>query len=388
MNIGVLQQTTGRPDEALKWFGKALPIWQKLAQDFPDSVETESNLGSIYVNTGALQAVTGKSAEAKKSYDSALEIWRKLTDAHPTVTAFQDNLASTHMNIAFLQEGAEALESLEKAAAIWKTLVDAHPTVTAFRSNLSRALTIIAGTQHNMAQTMRSKGDKDGALALFQKAWSSSESAVRADGANVQAQMNLALHHSAMGQLRKETGKPAEAVESYLRAAAVRKRIADENPADLVNLNSMAEYHNEIGILETGLGKRAEAMASYEQARAIWDRLTREHPDSPDFACGLAGVLSNMAELNLNAKRFEEARSRLRRAITLQKKALATAPGHPRCRAYLAVHLDVLIKADKELGRAEEAAVARRALEDLNVGFLRIAALDARLSELLKGDAP
>ncbi len=89
-------------------------------------------------------------------------------------------------------------------------------------------------------------------------------------------------------------------------------------------------------------------MASYEQARVIKERLTRNHPESPDFACGLAGALSNMAELDLDAKRFEEARARLRQAITLQKKALATVPRHPTCRAFLTAHLDLLIKAAKE----------------------------------------
>ncbi len=95
-----------------------------------------------------------------------------------------------------------------------------------------------------------------------------------------------------------------------------------------------------------------------------------------------------MAELDLDAKRFEEARARLRQAVTLQKKALATVPRHPTCRAFLMEHLDLLIKADKELGRVEEAAGAQRALQDLKAGDPGMAALDARLSALLKGDAP
>jgi hypothetical protein len=72
----------------------------------------------------------------------------------------------------------------------------------------------------------------------------------------------------------------------------------------------------------------------------------------------------------------------------LQKKALATVPRHPTCRAFLMIHLDLLIKADKELGRAEEAAEAVRALQDLKAGDPGMATLDARLAALLKGDAP
>jgi tetratricopeptide (TPR) repeat protein/predicted Ser/Thr protein kinase len=387
MNIGVLQKNAGQPDEALKSFEKALPIWQKIARDFPDVVEAQNNLGSIYQNIGAVQLDSGKSAEAIKSFQHALAIWRKLTDAHRTVTEFQNNLAGAHMFIARLQDGTEAIQSQERAAAIWKKLVDAHPTVAAFRYDLAGVLSNMAGTQHNMAQTMKSKGDTAGALALYQKARLNSEAAVRADGANVQAQVNLSNHHWAIGRLLKETGKPAEALESYARALPIRRKLADEHPADPGFLNSLANYHNDIGILEKELGKPAQATAAYEQARLIWERLTREHPESPDFACGLAGALSNMAELDLDAKRFEEARARLRQAITLQKKALATAPRHSTCRAFLMVHLDLLKKADKELGRAEEAAEAQRALQDLKAGDPGMTDLDARLAALLKEDA-
>ena len=68
MNIGVLQKNAGQPDEALKSFGNALPIWRKFGQDFPDDVEAQSNLGGIYQNIGALQTDTGKSAEAMKIF--------------------------------------------------------------------------------------------------------------------------------------------------------------------------------------------------------------------------------------------------------------------------------------------------------------------------------
>ncbi len=307
MNIGVLQKTTGQPDEALKSFGKALPIWQELGQEFPDDDVAQSNLGGIYQNIGTLQTDTGKSAEAMKSLESALAIRRKLTDAHPTVTEFQNNLAVVHMLTARLQDGTEALASQEQAAAIWKKLVDTHPTVGAFRYNLAGVLCNMAAIQHNLARTMRSKADKSEALELYKKARSNSEGALRADGANSLARVNLSNHHWDIGKLLQATGKPAEALESCERALAIRRRLADLHAADPGFLNTVADYHNDIGFQQQKLGKTAEALESWEQARVIRERLTRDHPESPDFACGLAGALSNMAELDLDTKRFDEA---------------------------------------------------------------------------------
>jgi hypothetical protein len=74
-------------------------------------------------------------------------------------------------------------------------------------------------------------------MALFQRARSNSEAAVRTDGANVQAQLNLSNHHRAIGTLLKETGKPTEALESYARALAIRRKLASEHPANSGFLN-------------------------------------------------------------------------------------------------------------------------------------------------------
>ena len=76
----------------------------------------------------------------------------------------------------------------------------------------------------------------------------------------------------------------------------------------------------------------------------------REHPEAPDYASDLGGTLNNMAAIDLAAKRFEQARDKLRQAISWQKKALATNPRHPTYRQFLRNHLTNLIEAAKGLG--------------------------------------
>ncbi len=428
-NMGTLQASTGKSVEAMKSFESALAIWRKLTDVHPTVTEFQNSLASIHMLIAGLQDVT----EALESQRRAAAIWQKLIDAHPTVPGFRSSLAGVLHNMAgilssqgrkaealalfeqarsnseaavradgkvlhyqvnlanhldaigiLLREAgnlAEAMDSHRRAMEIRKKLADNNPVNPSFRSSL-------AGTQHNLARLMRSTGDKAEALALYEQARSNSEAAVRADGNAVQYQIFLANHHSDIGYLLKRSGKPAEALESFRRKLATWQRLAADHPADPGFLLSVANCHNEIGILEQEMGKLAEAMASYEQSRAIDERLTREHPESPDFVCGLAGALSNMADLDIGANRFKAARTRLLQAITLQKKALAVAPGHPTCRAFLMEHLDLLIKADKALGHVEEAAEAQRTLQGLKAGDPGMAALDARLSALLKADAP
>ena len=92
------------------------------------------------------------------------------------------------------------------------------------------------------------------------------------------------------------------------------------------------------------LGKLAEAEAESRKALAIVQKLADDHPESPEYAHMLGGTLQNLAEVDLAAKRFQEARERLREAIVRQKKALAAYPRSPEYRQFLAEHLTSPVK--------------------------------------------
>ena len=102
----------------------------------------------------------------------------------------------------------------------------------------------------------------------------------------------------------------------------------------------MADVHFNIGNLMSGTDKPAEAMESYRPALAILRTLARDHPESSDFASRLGVTLTNIAKIDLNAKRFEEARVGLRQAIEWQGKALASYPSNPAYRDYQANNLN------------------------------------------------
>ena len=191
--------------------------------------------------------------------------------------------------------------------------------------------------------------------------------------------------HNNIGILLSDTGKPAEALKAYEAALAIRQKLADANPTVTGFQSDLADSHNNIGVLLAN-GKPAEALKAYEAALAIQRKLAREHPESPDFASDLGGTLNNIAMIDLDAKRFEEARVRLREAVEWQRKALASNPAHPNYRQFLANHLTNLITPARGLGDAEGVAEAERELAKLRDSDPAMVALDARLAAILKGD--
>ena len=95
-----------------------------------------------------------------------------------------------------------------------------------------------------------------------------------------------------------------------------------------------------------------------------------------------------MAMVDLDAKRFEAALSRLRQAADWQKKALAANPRNVQYHQFLTNHYANMIDAFSGLGDVSGAAEAQQLLEEQQASDPQYAALDARLAAVMRGEPP
>jgi hypothetical protein len=112
----------------------------------------------------------------------------------------------------------------------------------------------------------------------------------------------------------------------------------------------------------------------------------QEHPESPDFASDLGANLNNVALIDMNAKRFMEARDRLRQAVNYQRKALASYPAHPSYRDFMAKHFRHLIDVTRTLGDMDGLAEAEDQLAEFRETDPAMDAVDVRLRAIVKGE--
>jgi tetratricopeptide (TPR) repeat protein len=264
-------------------------------------------------------------------------IRRELAEDHPTVTQFQGDLAASHLNLGTplidAGEPAEARQEFESARATLQELAEEHPTVTQYQSDLARS-------------------------------------------------------HGSLGLLLGAAGQPAEARQAHESARAILQKLAEDHPTVTQYQRDLAHSHNNLGALLSAAGQPAEARRAFEAALAILRGLAEGHPEAPDYSSDLGGTLHNLALFDLNEKHFGKAREDLQGAIAWQKKALATNARNPRYRQFLKSHLANLIDVARGLGRDDEAAEARRELDEFQARDPRFQALDARLGAVLNGEAP
>jgi serine/threonine-protein kinase len=382
-SIGVLLSETGKPADALKSHRAALAIRTKLADANPSVSEFQSDLAISHNDIGILLSDTGKPAEALKSHESALAIQTKLADANPSVSEFQRNLAISHHNTGVLLSAsgkpADALRSHEAALAIRTKLADANPSVSAFQSEL-------ALNRHNIGLLLQDTGKPADALESFQEALAIQTKLADANPSVSAFQSDLSRSHNSLGNLLKAIGKTTDARKSYEAALAIQTKLVDANPSVSKLQRNLAGSHYNLGLLLYDTGKPDDALKSYQAALAIRTKLVREHPESPDFASELGGTLNNIAAIDMDAKRFVAARDGLRQAVEAQRRALASNPGNPTYRQFMANHLSNLISASRALGDFKGVAVAERQLLHFHETDPAMAAVDARLNAILKGE--
>ena len=200
-------------------------------------------------------------------------------------------------------------------------------------------------------------------------------------------QSDVANSHLGIGFLLTKTGKLAEALKAYESALAILHKLAEANPTVTKFQSELAAVHNAIGTLLNDTGKQAEASQAHESALAIEQELARNQPSSPDFARYVGATLDDLATIDLHAKRFQEARVRLREAIEWQRKRRGLqSHADPTYRRFLANHFTNLIEADRGLGDSKGVAEAERDLAELRSSDPAMVALDARLSAIVRGD--
>jgi tetratricopeptide (TPR) repeat protein len=138
--IGDLQVAQGDLAGALKSYGAALEIAERLPTQDPGNAGWQRNLSVSHNKIGSVQADQGDLAGALKSYGAALEIRERLATQDPGNAGWQRDLSVSHEKIGDLEEIrgnlTAAIAAYEKSAPIAQSLADRFPTHPQFQSDI------------------------------------------------------------------------------------------------------------------------------------------------------------------------------------------------------------------------------------------------------------
>jgi tetratricopeptide (TPR) repeat protein len=260
-NLGVALKAEGKPQEALRWYRRALEVT-------PNNPEALNNAGVALMSLGQAQ-------EAVRQYREALRIWPDYALAHNNLATA---LASLGDREAAIREYSEALrikpdyvEARTNLAQIFAAAARPDDAVREYRDAL-RLRPDDADLHHGLGLTLARARRFEEAIASYRAAlrWRPDDAATHRDLASALA--SAGDPPAAIGEyqesLRLQPGDPAThngLAMAYARAGQ-DETAASEFESALGLDPSYAEAHNNYGTLLASQGLLEKAIAHYEQA--------------------------------------------------------------------------------------------------------------------------
>jgi tetratricopeptide (TPR) repeat protein len=122
------------------------------------------------------------------------------------------------------------------------------------------------------------------------------EALAAADPANVDAQLDLAISHSNIGELLSLKAKLSEAKESYRKALIILEALARSNPSNTEVRFTLADDTIKMGHCFMNNGETAAADHLYQKGVTILQRLVTADPSNAEFRSALAVSFQKIGE--------------------------------------------------------------------------------------------
>ncbi len=295
-NIGVVQESYGKIDEAEQMYLRALEINKKIGNT-GGVADGWNNLGLIYFNTGEIDTAISLLAKSLAMHEQRKDLL--------AAAQVLNNIATVYFKAGYT---FKALESYRRCLKIAESINDLETMANALHNmgyilmsqgKIERALEIqfrslkisesrgdgegIANSLHSLALLYKKQGEYEKALELYQRSLN-----IREERAE---RLDAAQTLSNMGVLYTKLNDNEKAVEYYQRSIAINR--------ELNNARGLANVLNNLGSLYKSQGITELAMQYYEEALKINERIKRY--------LGISTVLNNMGNINLAQNKVDEA---------------------------------------------------------------------------------
>ncbi len=369
----------GSIPEALAMHRKVLAIRRELAAVKGAEVETRLNVARSLLALGSLLHRSGDNNEALSAVREQRGLVAALEAESPTY-AVRAQAADGHEllgRIESRESPAVALESFRKALAISQKLPE-----TGQDDLPGQGLTSILQSQAtiylNMGALLLQTGKLADALESFRTTSGIAEKLAKANPANMSVQQTLALSYHDIGHVLRMIGKPAEALEAHGKALAIVQKLTDAKPAVAQFQMYLAGSYNNIGLALSQSGKLSDALEAQVKALAIRQRLVDANPAVAEYQNDLWWCRDQIRGLLMRAGRPADALAACRKDLAILEKLVAENPTGTDFRSRLAYSHNNLGNLLLETGRPKESESEYRAAVGL---YQKLAAENPAVTE-------
>jgi serine/threonine-protein kinase len=337
INLANIHMQTGRVNESLREYGRAIEIGEQLVRDKPDDLGYRGALALSYSNRAVLELNTGRLDAAEQDLAQARTRFAALVQKEPRVPGHRKSLAECLGHFGSLKlaqnRAAPAEEALNEAIAIYETLAREHPDVGDYR--------------HRQGSTLNQ-----------------------------------------LGLLFLQTNRPRLAEPPFRKAAAILEELAKTYPAFPDYRYEMAMTLNDMGGMFVNTDRLADGESLFRRASAIRQELADQYPARLDFAAVLGASQNNMGIVRAMRRDPEDARRWLARGGLTLEAVLQRDPRNDYAKRMLLIGRREQVKVLSGMNRHGEAVQAWDSLIDRSEPGQRPALRIARAESLARAGEP
>ena len=356
-NLGELAFKASRDADAEAAFRRTIDLFAALVRDHPDQPDLRERLCSTYSSLAMTLDRTKRSRKALEFRKPQLAIAQALADEFPQDIKYHERLANTLVDqgttLHALDRDEEAEAVVLRAVELYESLVKRSPSNQVPRSLLANSL-------NNLAQYIRGRPERlDEAEAHLRRSleYRRGLAAELPDNLNFRRLLGESL--SRLGQLRKIRGHAADACKLSEEAIPLLKSALLKARWDLLCKRSLESAYNDLAAARIALGDAAGAAA-------VAESLAHDLADSGQALAMAAGWMDScvrVTQADLSAtseQRRERAHRYTERARELIEQALKRGPDDAKTQYALAF---ILVTASEPSLRdpSRAVALARRA---------------------------
>jgi serine/threonine protein kinase len=182
-------------------------------------------------------------------------------------------------------------------------------------------------------------GDKQGAANSYQKALEISQSLLRLNAKDTDAQKYLARSYRSVGEVLTQLGKPTEAAADLRQAIAILEPLAAAAQDDELRFQLSNSYESLADLLgHSGLPNLADpkgAMENYRKALAVTNAALARSPQSPRFRTNALSLQMRIGDMQADGDDLKSAMETYRDGLEAARQFAAADPANARARVLM-----------------------------------------------------
>jgi tetratricopeptide (TPR) repeat protein len=323
------QQNLGEVAAALKSYGKAVYLLERLARADPANNRLGIDLSNAYRKLGTASYNNGDAAGASSATEKAVTLAEALSARAPGDAVLLATLATAYGDrckiLAYVGNAPASSKSCLEAIEIQERLVRASPADRAAKRTLS-ALYDRAGSVLGIAAA--TKADRESVLTLHRQALDVAIELAAADPNDTVAQSAVAVDYNGVGEALLDLDEVRPAIDAYANSRRIFDDMIAKDPQNVEIRYDNAQVMNN---LANGLrldGEKEEALRILEEAMTLAESLPGRDTNAL-YQAGEATIGVRLAHAHAALGQWAQAQARYEKGrliyADLQKRGVLQA---------------------------------------------------------------